>query len=78
MVTKTYRNNRNINKYLIVRQYKDGHTVIKQYMEWSNGVRNYTGSSLRSKNGKFVRISKSTLTDLLDDYTIINIVKYGA
>ena len=75
MITKLYVNNRNKNKYILVKQYKDGHTVIKQYMEWSNGVRNYTGSSFRSKNGKFSRIIKSTLTDLLTDFIIINIIK---
>lgn len=69
-ITTLYINNRNRNKYLLVRHYKDGHTVVKQYMEWSNGVRNYTGSSLRSKNGKFSRISKSALMDLLEDYHI--------
>lgn len=73
MTTATYVNIRNENKYLLVRRYNCGHTVVKQFMEWANGVRNYTGASLRgrSRKSRFCRWRKPQLTVLLDDYLLV-------
>jgi hypothetical protein len=73
MVTKTYVNKRDEDKYLLVRRYACGHTVVKQFIEWANGVRNYTGASLhgRSKKSHFSRWRKPQLTELLDDYLLV-------
>ena len=62
VVVVIYRNRRNSNKYLEVKYYKCGHQMVRQYLEWSNGVRNYTG------DGKFHRWSKKALLSLLNDY----------
>ena len=66
-----FRNKRNENKYIEVRVYKDGHRTMNPYMEWSNGVRNYLGATLRQKKGYARRVRKETLAWILVDYTLI-------
>lgn len=67
---KTYRNNRNANKYIEVKEGDDGHHYMRQYMEWdSEGghVKNYTGS--KTNRGRYSRARKSTIDQALEDYT---------
>lgn len=70
-----YQNSRNLNKYIKVRRYTDGHTVIKQYIQtyvpgsYTRTVINYTGCSLkRAKLGTWHRVGKKTLEQILADY----------
>ena len=68
-----YQNNRNKNKFIEVRRYKDGHYAFKQYIEGhptlSTTTRNYTGCSLkRAKVGTWHRVTKATLLQILEDY----------
>lgn len=69
---KYYRNIRNPNKYIIVMQYEnDRHYFYKQFLEWTNGVRNYTGCDYTKPWGTWTKIRKSSLNELLEDYTEI-------
>ena len=43
MTIRTYRNNRNENKYLDVKHTNDRHYMWRQRMSWPNGVTNYLG-----------------------------------
>lgn len=75
MITRTYINRRDNNKYLLIRKYDDGHTVAKQFIEWSNGVRNYTGASLRGRGrfGRFSRVTKHFFREVVNcDYELLN------
>lgn len=71
MDTKFYRNKRNRNKFLEVHNDGYRHNTVRQYLEWTSAfqraigkkpVRNYTG------DGKFHRLNKESLTELLEDY----------
>lgn len=71
-----YQNNRNTSKFIEVRRYKDGHYVIKQYIQsfvpgsLSRTIINYTGCSLkRAKRGTWSRVTKQTLLQILEDYS---------
>lgn len=73
MRTFIYQNKGNLNKYITVRRYKDGHYVWKQYIQTyvstSSTVINYTGCSLkRSGVGTWHRVSKQTRDAVLQDY----------
>jgi len=61
-----FRHNRNSNKYLEVAVYKnDRHYYYKNFMHWDNGVTNVLGQ----RNSKLLRISRNSLTEILEDYT---------
>lgn len=65
MTTVTiYQNKRNSNKYIEVHNDGHYHNSVRQYLEWSNGVRNYTGDRLLH------RWRKENLNELLEDYVI--------
>lgn len=73
MKHRIYRNKCNEHKFIEVKIYDCGHVYIKQFMFWytSTGVViNYLAS--RSKRGVAHRISKKTLNQILEDYTICN------
>ena len=73
MIKRVYRNKKNEHKFIIVKIYKCGHVYIKQFMFWysSTGpIINYLGS--RSNKGTAHRISKRTLSEILEDYSICN------
>lgn len=63
---KIYQNKKNKNKYLEV--HNDGyyHNSLKQFMEWKNGVKNFTGDR------KLHRWRKPNLMELLVDYSLVN------
>ena len=56
MEIKSYRNNRNENKYI----------DVKQRMTWSNGVTNYLGGHPK---GGFHRVRKSWMGEVMSEYT---------
>lgn len=67
---KTYRNDRNPNKYVEVKKGNDGHSYIRQYMEWDTEdgkVKNYMGS--KTNRGKYHRTTQETINQILEDYT---------
>lgn len=71
--TAIYRNNRNENKYIEVRDDGYSHWTVRQYMFWQcrrNGVilsetKNFTG------DGILHRWRKENLAQLLADYTLV-------
>lgn len=65
MEIKTYRNNRNENKFIDVKRTADHHYMWRQRMCWSNGVTNPIGTP----KGGFRRQSKATINEVLEDYT---------
>ena len=65
MEIKTYRNNRNENKYSDVKHTNDRHYMWRQRMSWDNGVVNPVGTP----KGGFRRQSKTTINEVLEDYT---------
>lgn len=62
-----YQNKWNTNKYIEVHNDGHYHNSIRQYMKWSNGVKNFTGDSLLH------RCKKKNLKELLEDYCILNV-----
>ena len=67
---RTYRNNRNENKYMQAKKYKDGHTYSRQFMKWDTPegtVVNDYGSV--TNRGRFHRTNQNMLRDQLEDYT---------
>lgn len=72
---KTYRNNRNPNKYIEVKKANDGHSYARQYMEWNTTdgkVKNYTGAK-DAKRGRYHRARRDTIDQMLDDYTEVEV-----
>lgn len=65
--TTIYQNKRNENKYLEIHNDGHYHNTVRQYMEWQNGVKNFTG------DGRLHRWRKPNLSVLLEDYTIADI-----
>lgn len=59
---KTYRNKRNKNKYIEVHNDGHYHNSVKQFMKWSNGVKNLLGDRCLH------RWRKVNLNELLKDY----------
>lgn len=59
---KVYKNKRNGNKYIEVHNDGHYHNTVKQYMKWSNGVKNLLGDR------RLHRWRKKNLTQLLEDY----------
>ena len=60
-----FRNRRNTNKYIQVAVYKnDGHYYYKNFMYWENGVTNVLGQ----RRNKLLKISRSSLSEILTDY----------
>lgn len=59
---KVYRNKRNGNKYIEVHNDGHYHNTVKQFMAWSNGVKNLLGDR------RLHRWRKKNLTELLEDY----------
>ena len=66
MEIKSYRNNRNENKYIDVKRTVDRHYMWRQRMSWSNGVTNYLGGHPK---GGFHRVRKSWMDEVMEDYT---------
>lgn len=64
-IMATYKNKRNEHKYIEVKRYSNGTYYVRQYMLFSNGVKNYTGCK------RFSRVRKSTLLEILEDYEIL-------
>lgn len=66
---KQYRNRRNPNKYIEVKDEGEGHQSARQYMKWDTSegeVKNYNGS--KSSRGRYSRVRKDTLNQMLDEY----------
>lgn len=66
----TYRNRRNPNKYVEVKKSSDGHSYVRQYMEWDTDqgkVKNYSGAK-NPKQGRYSRATQSTISQILEDY----------
>lgn len=62
-MTKTiYRNKRNEHKFLEVVTYDPGHVYMVQFIRWDNGIVNRVGDNRRH------RVSRDTLSSILDDY----------
>ena len=71
---RTYRNERNPNKFIEVKKDNSGHSYARQYMEWDTPqgtVKNYTGAK-DPKRGRYSRVRKSTLDSMLEDYDEIS------
>lgn len=66
MEIKSYRNNRNENKYIDVKHTADRHYMWRQRMTWSNGVTNYLGGHPK---GGFHRVRKSWMGEVMSEYT---------
>lgn len=70
-----YRNKRNPNKYIEIHNDGHYHNSLKQYMYWKRNI--ITGELLQNpiKNmmgdGNFHRCKKSSLTELLKDYELM-------
>lgn len=65
MIIKIYRNLRNPNKYIEVHNDGYRHNSVRQYLEWSNGVKYYVGDR------KLHRWRKENLQELLEDYLFV-------
>ena len=65
--TTIYQNKRNENKYLEIHNDGHYHNSVRQYLEWQNGVKNFTG------DGRLHRWRKPNLSVLLEDYVIADI-----
>ena len=63
---KIYQNKKNKNKYLEVHNDRYSHNSLTQFMEWKNGVKNFTGDR------KLNRWRKTNLMELLADYSLVN------
>lgn len=59
-----YVNKRNPNKYIEVHNDGHYHNTVRQYMHWSNGVKNITG------DGHLHRWHVRNLRELLEDYEV--------
>ena len=66
MEIKSYRNNRNENKYIDVKHTSDRHYMWRQRMSWSNGVTNYLGGYPK---GGFHRVRKGCMDEVIEEYT---------
>lgn len=66
---KIYQNNRNEHKFILVTKYDAGHIYAQQCMRWNNGVLNWINSGKRLGK-RLRRIRKSTLDQILPDYTM--------
>lgn len=64
-VVKVYRNKRNANKFIEVHSDGHYHNLVKQYLEWNNGVKYVTGDRCLH------RWTKKNLNELLEDYELI-------
>ena len=62
---KSYINNRNSHKYIDVKHTADRHYMWRQRMVFDNGVENPVGT----QKGGFRRQSKTTIEEVLKDYT---------
>lgn len=64
-IVTIYQNKKNKNKYLEI--HNDGyyHNSVKQFMEWNNGVKNFTGDRILH------RWRKADLMELLADYSLV-------
>ena len=62
---KIYRNKRNENKYIEVHNDGHYHNSVRQYLEWSNGVKYITGDR------KLHRWTVKNLRELLEDYELV-------
>ena len=66
VITMWYVNNRNEHKYMIVKKYACRHTSMKQCIIFDyQAIMNFTG------DGCFHRFRKSTVIDILSDYTLV-------
>ena len=66
MKLKTYRNNRNENKFLDVKHTNDRHYMWRQRFSYPNGITNFYGKP----KGGFARIGKRCMEEVInDDYT---------
>lgn len=63
---KIYSNKRNQNKKIVVKRYSDCHYYVAQFMQWPNGVLNWTGNT--KNRSRFRRVRKATLDQILEDY----------
>ena len=61
-----YRNKRNPNKYLEVRNDGHYHNTVRQFMKWANGVKYSVGDR------KLHRWRAENLKELLEDYVEID------
>ena len=67
---RTYRNNRNPNKYIEVKKGNDGHSYARQYLKWETPqgeVKNYMGA--RTSRGRYFRHRQDSIAQMLEDYT---------
>ena len=63
--TAIYQNKRNEHKFIEIHNDGHYHNSVRQFLQWSNGVKNFTG------DGFLHRWRKADLNELLTDYTVI-------
>ena len=66
---RTYRNNRNENKYIEVVRYGCGHYHVVQFMKWGSLI-----NKIGSRTGRRSRWTKEHLQELLEDYTRVETI----
>lgn len=73
---RTFQNRQNPNKFVEVKKSNDGHSYMRQYMQWDtdNGtVKNYTGAK-DAKRGRYSRATQQTINQVLEDYDEIDTI----
>lgn len=71
---RTYQNRRNPNKFVEVKKASDGHSYIRQFMQWDTDqgtVKNYSGA-IDAKRGRYHRATQRTINQILEDYDEID------
>ena len=68
-VITIYQNKRNENKFLEIHNDGHYHNSVRQFMKWSNGVKNFTGDRFLH------RWRKAELNELLADYKLVQAAK---
>ncbi len=64
-ITTIYQNKRNENKFIEIHNDGHYHNSVRQFLQWSNGVKNFTGDRFLH------RWRKADLNELLTDYTLV-------
>lgn len=69
MKVTIYQNKRSANKFLEIHNDGHYHNSVRQFMKWSNGVKNFTG------DGLLHRWRKQNLKELLTDYVLLQAIQ---
>lgn len=68
-ITTIYQNKRNEHKFIEIHNDGHYHNSVRQFLQWSNGVKNFTG------DGFLHRWRRPDLNELLTDYTLVQAAK---